>query len=276
MARIEQLAEQTAFLLEKQKEAYVECSRELTSLLNLIKAQQEQEVDEEAITSLSSVYESLAKQSQEIRTSIQDDIDYLEGQADAIKKVYAISDPVRRLEIETMLLEDAGELPDTATFIEEITADAEESKRSLFTMIEDIKNALTEGGAAELEMLFASMDAAAGEEDEEGSCCSRKNCSEDEDDEECCESELDPEEAEKKGCCKTDSFDKMNRGESDEDGCCDDDEEGCCDEEEEGEAKDGCCSDRGERDECCGGNFSCGKTCTCTDACGCERPQPKA
>lgn len=260
MAHIEQLAEQTAFLLDKQKEAYVECSRELTSLLNLIKEKQTEEVDEEAVASLSSVYENLAKQSQEIRTSIQDDIDYLEGQLDAIKKAHAIADPVRRAEIERMLVEDAGELQDTAEFKAEVSADAEESKKSLFAMIDDIKNALNEGGAEELEMLFAAMDDEADSEETEmeGSCCSRKNCSEDEEDDECCESKLEAHE-EKEGCCKTDSFERMMRPAHD-------------DEDDEEDDEEGCCSDRGERDECCGGDFACGTTCTCSGTCGCERP----
>jgi hypothetical protein len=87
----------------------------------------------------------------------------------------------KRVEVETLLLKDIGDLEDMDTFNKRIEAEVSEEKTAFFDMIADIEDVLSEGGVPELEALL------------EETAFDMSDCSED--DEDCCEDDADGE------CC---------------------------------------------------------------------------
>lgn len=270
MTPFQQLHEQTIFLMKIEKDAFLDCSREMADLLSLLKAKIDAHVDEESKEVLISIEESLRTQMTAMVTSMQEDIEFLHQQVKAMNQITEVTDPVRRAELERIMMQEAGELIPMEEFKKEIEAHSQEAKTGFFAMTEDIRNAIEEGNEEELSMLLEAMAEEEDDEDEDDDgCCGRRGCDEDEDDD-----------AETKSCGTKQSSE----------GCCDDDDEDCCDDDEDeegeevlskdllydiarafGKESDGCCkSEATPKKECCKGEFDCGDKCVCDNNCGCD------
>ena len=251
MATIEQLQEQAQFLLQQHHAAHEECSKNFASLLSYIQEKTHQEADEESAGILTTVYDALKKQGEELDKNMREDIDFLNGQIKVFTEVLATKDPAKKEELSKLVLEDAGEIQSTEDFKKEVLLEAEENRKSLSDMISDIRQTIEEGGAAELEMLFEAMTSE-GEEGEQDECCDA-GC------------EQDPTDLEN-SCCG--SMEEDEDGEEDEE----DDES----DEEDGinifehlEKAEGPKSAK-TTVECCGGKNDCAAACVCNENCKCQ------
>ena len=170
MLTVETLMEQAEFLLQQHQAAHVACSKDFGSLLEYLQTKMHEEGDEEAAGILMTVYEALKKQGDDLDKNMLEDIEFLQDQIKAFTEVIAIKDPIRKEELTKLLLEDAGEIQATEDFKKEVLFEAEENRKGLADMIADIRQAIEEGGAAELESLFQAMEDE--DEDSENDCCS--------------------------------------------------------------------------------------------------------
>jgi hypothetical protein len=271
----QQLHEQTMFLMKIEKDAFLDCSREMANLLTQLKAKIDSHVDEESKEVLISIEENLRSQMTAMVTSMQEDIEFLHQQVKAMNQITEVTDPVRRAELERIMLQEAGELIPMEEFKKDIEAHSQEAKTGFFAMTEDIRNAIEEGNEEELSMLLQAMAEEEDDNEDDDGCCGRRGCDEDEDDE-----------AETKSCGTR----KSDSGCCDDDEECCDDDEGCCDDDDEdkegetlsddllydiarafGKESEGCCkSEAAPKKECCKGEFDCGDKCVCDNDCGCD------
>ena len=250
MATLEQLIEQAEFLLQQHQQAHVACSKDFGGLLQYLQEKMHQEADEESAGILVTVYETLKNQGEELNKTMIEDIEFLQAQVKAFKEVQSVQDPVRKKELTDLLLEDAGEIQATEEFKKEVLADAEENRKSLADMIFDIRQAVEEGGVAELEALFDAMK----EEEEEleaGECCA-SGC------------EQDPTDLEN-SCCGDDSFDEEDEEEEEDDAELEIESRSVniFEHLEKAEAL------KKENSACCGNKGSCGSDCVCDDSSPC-------
>ena len=165
VSKIDQLAEQTEYLLKLQQSASLDCIKELDGLMETIEDHCSSLTNASDIESVEKVREILGRRVNSMKEAFADDVTFLTEQLDAIKKVKTISDKAQRAELEAMLIEDAGEIQDTAEFKKDVAQEAEESKKDLMAVIDDIKNALQEGGIKELEALVVEMEEYQGDDD---------------------------------------------------------------------------------------------------------------
>jgi len=239
VTRLTNLIEQTAFLLEKQKEANADCAKLFGDLLNVVKARRATKpANQEEGEALESIATLIEEQAQHLKDDAQADIEFLEEQLQALTKVQTIKDPVKAKELLSMLIDEDEEVKDTATFMKEVNDEAVVSRENLLTMLNDLQDAIKDGNASDVALYLESI-LENDEEDEDDEECDDENCN--------CEAEED-------SCCDDD----------DEDGCCDEDDEedGCCEEEEEaGDKKKA--PKTGDKKSACGGcaGGGCGKGC---------------
>ncbi|MBT4595095.1 hypothetical protein HOD08_04435 [bacterium] len=172
MSKLNVVEEQTQYLFEAQKQACKACAAKLEELLKSV-----QEYDSSSVTpadkiSLDSVERVLSKRAEEIKDFFDEDISFLKSQLEAISEVKKIEDVAKRTELENTLLEDVGEIQDTAEFKKEVSEEVAQSRDSLIAVVEDMLNALKEGGIKELEAFVEALEVAGGEDDDDdcGDC----------------------------------------------------------------------------------------------------------
>lgn len=203
MAKIDIIAEQTEFLLERQKEVQAFFKGEFQSLFSAVEAEQKKAEQVNAgpeLNSFQNVLNMLHQQEEETIEMLGEDISFLEEQLGAIKKIQELPDEGHKDELTNMLLqpeneEDKTELVETNQFKADVEAECAEAKDGFGKMIAEIKDVLLEEGVKELEVLLEAHAAAQAEEAEEGEegeglgCCGGTTscggtCSDDECDEE--------------------------------------------------------------------------------------------
>ncbi|MCK4500724.1 hypothetical protein KAU11_09500 [Candidatus Babeliales bacterium] len=180
MAKIDVLAEQTAFLLEKQKELFSVFSRgfkELNDLLVVEKEKAEVAKIGPALESFQQVQTLLDEQEKEIIDQGEQDIEFLEEQIKAIEQVKNLSDEKQAEELTGMMLEADKELSETKQFKADVEEEGREAQDGFRSMIDDITSVLQEEGITELAALLEAHKLAAQQEqaceDEE---CDEKTC----------------------------------------------------------------------------------------------------
>lgn len=192
MSRVEILIEQTAFLLDRQKEAKQDCTQIFTQLLGFIEEKiNDSEAETEQAADLEKIHDMVSGQAQKLADETEEDIQFLQEQLGALKDVARIQDPVKANELLNLIIDEDEEILETDEFKESILQESAMSRQSLSDMVDDVKNALEEGGAREVALLFESMmeDAGHSEDDEDSD-------EEDEDHE-------DSDDHDESGCCST-------------------------------------------------------------------------
>lgn len=212
MSQLDILIEQTEFLLEQHKIAKDDCTKIFSDLLAVVENRMErtsqQEAEHEVLTR---VHDLLSGQAQHATSDTQEEIEFLNAQLQAFKELKASDDSAMRDETVKTMLEGVDALEDTATFKKGIMEETVLARQNLLAIANDMKDALEEGSAEEVESyLKAILD---GEDDEDGDCDDCQDCDEDD-----CQ-----------GCCGDDKVDQ--------DTCCSkkNDESSCC------SSKKGCC-----------------------------------
>jgi hypothetical protein len=181
--KLETLHEQTSFLLKKQQELLEESLAAFDSVLSLVdekkattdmqdKQDKQESESSGSLEDLQFIYNYITKQKEVLNEPIQQDIDFLNDQLKAIKKIIGIEDPEKVKELLDMMLEEDASLLETNIFKEQVSKDFEESKKDLDVMINDLKDAVNEGNWHTLKLTLEAMEST----QEDDACCD-SNCS---------------------------------------------------------------------------------------------------
>ena len=184
MEKIKIIAEQTEFLLEKQKEVLKSFQEQYNTLKALLEAEQEKAEQVKAgpeLAAFQNVSALLDKQQDELVAQFEEDIAFLQEQYNAIKQVMEIEDEQKRVELTDVLIDKEHKIIETEQFKNDVGQESEESKKNFSMMIDDIKATLLEEGVLGLESLLEAHieeQKKGGEEEgkEEGEC-GTKSCS---------------------------------------------------------------------------------------------------
>jgi hypothetical protein len=179
MEKIKVIAEQTEFLLGKQKEVLKFFQEQYDTLKTLLETEQEKAEQIKAgpeLASFQNVSALLAQQQDELVAQFEEDISFLQEQYNAIKQVMEIEDEQKRAELTDMLIDKDHKVLEIKQFKDEVDQEAEESKKNFSTMIEDVKATLLEEGIQGLEVLLEAhiAEQKSGESESE---CSTESCS---------------------------------------------------------------------------------------------------
>jgi len=224
---ITKLIDQTAFLLEKQRDSKKYCSEQFEEFLDLVEEEissLDPVMEKDKVEKLKAIAVIVREQLLKFDKEINEDITFLEEQLGAIQEIKANKDPVAAAKLLKILM-NGEEVPDTKKFKEEVEAEAYTSKESFVSILNDLKAVLQEGGLDELLVYLQDLNENESEEEEE-------------------EFEI--------------NFDSEEDDESED--CCEDEDSDCC-----GEAsathKDKKCCGKGD----CGKDGDCGDSCKCDD-----------
>lgn len=199
MSKLDILIEQTEFLLGTHKEAKDGCTKIFSDLLAVVESRMgtiEQEGDEH--DALARVYDLLSAQAQNITGETEEEVDFLTAQLQAFKELKSSTDTVKRDEMVALLFEGVEELENTEEFKKGINEESALARQNLIAIAHDIKDALDEGSAGEVELYLKTILAQHESEDE--SCCG--DCDDCDDDCDCCGEEEEVVTDQKtSGCC---------------------------------------------------------------------------
>ncbi len=194
MSRLEQVLEQTEFLLDRQKKSQKECDLIFSELLVVIEDLLEKnKSDEQKKSLLEQMYDLISGQAQKISDQAQEDIDFLGEQHKALLHIRDVKNPQKADELLNMILEDDTELHSTEDFKREINEELAVSKQNLQTVINDIKEALQEGQIEETAIYLETIIADAERQEHGSSCCDFNSDDEDSCCCNCCEDECNDE-----------------------------------------------------------------------------------
>ncbi|MCK4499862.1 hypothetical protein KAU11_05150, partial [Candidatus Babeliales bacterium] len=134
--------------------------------------------DENAEGGIEAVQKFLSEKIELITGEFEQDVADLKEQRDIVQETLQLPEGEKRDHVVGMLLEDIGELEDSEKFKQQVLEDAKLSRQEYDRMVGDIKDAVQEGGIAELEALFEAMELdraenCYSEDDDEGlqGCC---------------------------------------------------------------------------------------------------------
>lgn len=159
MLKLEIIAEQTLFLLEKHKQTRDYCDDLFSDLQGVVStklAQLKSEGKAEDAEKVGHVATFVDATKKEYGQAMSEDIEFLEGQMQTVKSVLDAGDSAKSEEFAALLLEDE-ELNETEAFKKEIEQEAVESMASFSAITEDIKHALLEDNIDELMAYLEDM-----------------------------------------------------------------------------------------------------------------------
>lgn len=183
LKKLNDLIEQTAFLLKKQIDAREECQTIFAEVLSIAQDKKKHpNTNKEEQVLLQKIYDLISSQVSSLTTEATTDISFLQEQLEALNKIKNIENKEKAAEMLDLILDPNEEVKDTALFKKELEEESAISKQNLLMVISDIKQAILEGGAEEVAAYFESLlDSDDNTDDEE---CDDEDC----DDEDCCES----------------------------------------------------------------------------------------
>lgn len=191
MSRLENLLEQTSFLVKKQQEAKALCAESFGKLLKSIedKIAEAGETSEDS-ADLNKIYDLIAGQAQQLLDETQEDITYLQGQETALRDISRIKDATKAQELLNAIIDPEEELLETEEFKAGIIEEVKLSQESFEAVANDIMQALEEGELSDVLAQLETMAENAGdldidlsglddedEEEEEDGCCGSGGCS---------------------------------------------------------------------------------------------------
>lgn len=181
MSKIEVIAEQTAFLLEKQKfilDMFKKGFSGLYGELEIAQKKAEQTNAGSDLISFQNVFALLSEYEKELVDNLEQDMTFVKEQHSAVIKIAEINDEKVANELIELMLEDGYEIEDSTAFKMEIEEEVEEAKEEFAGMREDILDVLSTGGVKELEEMLRVHKESRKAEEEADEC--------DEDEDECC------------------------------------------------------------------------------------------
>ncbi len=165
MSRLEKLAEQTNFLLEMQKKAQKETNEVFSTLLDFLNEKVKSYSDDaERKALVEEISDILSGHAQQFTDEVQEDIEFLGEQAEALNQIKKIEDPEKTKEMLASMIEESEELPETEEFKKNVSEEYMLSKKNLLDMVEDIKASIEEG---ELKQVKLFLEALLSEQDNE-------------------------------------------------------------------------------------------------------------
>ncbi|MFA6262839.1 MAG: hypothetical protein WCW33_04455 [Candidatus Babeliales bacterium] len=191
MVSLETLIEQTDFLLGKQKEAQKDCLEIFGGLLEAVqKKLVKVKGQPEEVEALKKVHTLVSEQIERVQEDTQSDIEFLTEQLSALREIGNIKDKKKIQELVSQMVDDSADIKETAAFKKEVEDESKVSRQNLVTLVNDIREAVSEDSAKDVALYLESI---LGEEETE----------EDEEDGECCGGDChDDEESSCKGCSR--------------------------------------------------------------------------
>ncbi len=181
---IDNLIEQTEFLLKTQNDAKISVDSLYTEFLKAVdqKLKSAKTGNQKDVDQLESIYALVSERTTNMSDEMQEDIDFLSDQLSYLKNLKTMEDRDLAAELLEEATQDLDEMQETAEFKKQITQDYAESKKELEMVIKDLKDALSEGNFDEIEAAFETvlMENSEEDDDECGGCC------EDDDKDRCC------------------------------------------------------------------------------------------
>ena len=189
MSKLSTIIEQTSFLIEYQEQTRESSAHTFKEALGFI----EQKINEykkdgsesEDCKSLENIADMLSSRAQEMQTITDQDLEFLKAQLDAFSEVEKLDNAEQQEEIIAAMFEDDEDLLETDAFKKEVVQEAEEGKKYLAAMVDDIRNSVDEGDIKGVELLLEAaieesrkLEKAQEEEAEKnaGGCCSDGGC----------------------------------------------------------------------------------------------------
>jgi hypothetical protein len=170
---LQELIEQTDFLLGKQKEAQKDCLEIFGDLLNVVEKKIEKvKGQREEVEELNKARTLVTQQIERVKEDTQSDIEFLGEQLRALNEIDKIQDKKKAQELVSQMLDDAEDIKETAAFKKEVEEESKISRQNLIALVNDIRDAVNEGSAKDVALYLESI---LGEEelegDEDGECC---------------------------------------------------------------------------------------------------------
>jgi hypothetical protein len=157
-SKVAVLLDQTAFLLEKHKESKTVCENLFNGLLTTIDQKMPSVAhDPEEKESLENIHTLISEQAERVLQEAQFDIDELARHLESLELIKDINNPEKAQKLLSLVIDDEEEILDTETFKETINQESSISKEQITTMINDIKDAINEGSAKEVEIYLESL-----------------------------------------------------------------------------------------------------------------------
>lgn len=165
-SKVATLLDQTSFLLEKHKESKTICESLFNSLLTTIDQKMPQVAhDPEEKESLENIHNIISEQAERVLQEAQFDIDELARHLESLELIKELDNPEKAQKLLSMVIDDEEEIIDTETFKENVNQESSISKEQITTMINDIRDAIKEGSAKEVEVYLESLVESAEDED---------------------------------------------------------------------------------------------------------------
>jgi hypothetical protein len=170
---LETLIEQTEFLLGKQKEAQKDCLEIFGVLLDVVqKKMAKVKGQAEEVEALGKVHTLVSEQIERVQEDTQSDIEFLTEQLQVLNEVGKIKDKKKAQELISQMIENADDIKETSVFKKEVEDESKISRQNLVTLVNDIREAVSEGSAKDVALYLESiLGEEEADEDEDGECC---------------------------------------------------------------------------------------------------------
>jgi hypothetical protein len=182
--KIDIVFEQTAFLLEKQKELLTVVDKIYKDLLNLISSEIKEKKDSDMLNDLEAINKNISDHYKNLNSDIIEDIEFIEEQFKSISEIKNVKDEKKAEELLAMIIDSEDELVETQEFKNQVATDLTNSLNELQIMSEDLANAIKEGKAKELRLMLEAVKEHSHDLDKDScdddSCSTCSGCSHDE------------------------------------------------------------------------------------------------
>ena len=156
--KIDIVFEQTAFLLEKQKELLTVVDKIYKDLLNLISSEIKEKKDSDMLNDLEAINKNISDHYKNLNSDIIEDIKFIEEQFKSMSEIKNVKDEKKAEELLAMIIDSEDELVETQEFKNQVATDLTNSLKELQIMSEDLANAIKEGKAKELRLMLEAVE----------------------------------------------------------------------------------------------------------------------
>lgn len=157
--KLNQLAEQINFLIKLEQEALEECVTEMGSLMIDLEKASAKEQNDQVEGGIELIKKTISEDCAKMSDELKQEIEFLSQQAEIVKQALTVKGKNEEAfaEIESLILEDVGQLEDNDSFKKRSLAAHEKNKLELLNMITDIREALNEGAIEDLAAYFEAV-----------------------------------------------------------------------------------------------------------------------
>lgn len=155
--KIENLSNQVAFLVEKNKELQKIQLDYFSNIISLIEKKLLEDINTQDSKSLLEIKNILQKDKATASEEFADDISFLQEQLDAINKIKAIEDPAKAQELFNMVTDKDLEIGDFTMFKEKVNSDFLTAQKELNFLTHDIIEAIENNNVEELKLYLEAI-----------------------------------------------------------------------------------------------------------------------